>query len=83
MTEKILVIGANGQIGTELVSALRNIYGADNVIASDIKSPTYAIRHTGPFEIANVLDHDNLHHIFNKHRPTQVYLLAAILSAAG
>jgi len=83
MTEKILVIGANGQIGTELVSALRNIYGADNVIASDIKSPTYAIRHTGPFEIVNVLDHDNLHHIFNKHKPTQVYLLAAILSAVG
>ncbi|MBS1533220.1 MAG: NAD-dependent epimerase/dehydratase family protein [Bacteroidetes bacterium] len=83
MTEKILVIGANGQIGTELVSALRNIYGADSVIASDIKSPTYAIRHTGPFEIVNVLDHDNLHHVFNKHKPTQVYLLAAILSAVG
>lgn len=83
MTDKILVIGANGQIGTELVSALRNIYGADNVIASDIKSPTYAIRHTGPFEIVNVLDHDNLHHVFNKHKPTQVYLLAAILSAVG
>src|SRR3569833_480625 len=83
MTEKILVIGANGQIGTELESALSNIYGADNVIASDIKSPTYAIRHTGPFEIVNVLDHDNLHHFFIKHKPTQVYLLAAILSAVG
>src|SRR3569833_838353 len=83
MTEKILVIGANRQIGTELVSAIRNIYGADNVIASDIKSPTYAIRHTSPFEIVNELDHDYHHHNFNKLKPTQVYLLAAILSAVG
>ncbi|HZX59301.1 MAG TPA: NAD-dependent epimerase/dehydratase family protein [Mucilaginibacter sp.] len=83
MSEKILVIGANGQIGTELVNALRHIHGADSVIASDINSPTYAIRHSGPFELVNVLDKDNLHHIFNKHQPTQVYLLAAILSAVG
>jgi nucleoside-diphosphate-sugar epimerase len=83
MTEKILVIGANGQIGTELVMALRAIHGAENVIASDINDPTYAIRNSGPFEIVNVLDKHNLHHIFDKHRPTQVYLLAAILSAVG
>jgi nucleoside-diphosphate-sugar epimerase len=84
MSEKILVIGANGQIGTELVTALGDIYGADAVIASDIKSPNYAIRkYGGPYEIVNVLDKDNLHHIFDKHRPTQVYLLAAILSAIG
>jgi nucleoside-diphosphate-sugar epimerase len=83
MTEKILVIGANGQIGTELVTALRNIHGAEQVIASDINNPAYAIRNTGPFEFVNVLDKDNLHHIFQKHQPTQVYLLAAILSAVG
>lgn len=83
MSEKILVIGANGQIGTELVMALRNIHGAESVIASDINDPGYAIRHSGPYEIVNVLDKDNLHHIFDKHRPTQVYLLAAILSAVG
>jgi nucleoside-diphosphate-sugar epimerase len=84
MSEKILVIGANGQIGTELVMALRNIHGAEAVIASDINSPTYAMRgSTGPFELINVLDKDNLHHIFDKHSPTQVYLLAAILSAVG
>ena len=83
MSEKILVIGANGQIGTELVNALRAIYGADQVIASDINNPAYAIRNTGPFEFVNVLDKDNLHHIFQKHQPTQVYLLAAILSAVG
>lgn len=83
MSEKILVIGANGQIGTELVTALRGIHGAEAVIAADINSAAYAIRNTGPFELSNVLDKDNLHHIFDKHRPTQVYLLAAILSAVG
>lgn len=83
MSEKILVIGANGQIGTELVGALRAIYGAEQVIASDINNAGYAIRNSGPYEFANVLDQENLHHIFQKHRPTQVYLLAAILSATG
>lgn len=83
MSEKILVIGANGQIGTELVTALRGIHGSEAVIAADINSAAYAIRNSGPYEFANVLDKDNLHHIFDKHRPTQVYLLAAILSAVG
>jgi nucleoside-diphosphate-sugar epimerase len=83
MSEKILVIGANGQIGTELVNALRAVHGAEQVIASDIHNPAYAIRNSGPFEFVNVLDKDNLHHLFHKHRPTQVYLLAAILSAIG
>ena len=83
MSEKILVIGANGQIGTELVTALRSKFGAEQVIASDINNAGYAIRNSGPYEFANVLDQENLHHIFQKHRPTQVYLLAAILSAVG
>ena len=84
MSQKILVIGANGQIGTELVTALRQIHGAEAVIASDISGANYAIRNTsGPYEYVNVMDKDNLHHIFDKHRPTQVYLLAAILSAVG
>ncbi|RKR82477.1 nucleoside-diphosphate-sugar epimerase [Mucilaginibacter gracilis] len=83
MNEKILVIGANGQIGTELVTALRGIYGAEQVIACDINNPIYAIRNNGPFEYANVMDKENLHQIFNKHQPTQVYLLAAMLSATG
>ncbi|PTQ93193.1 nucleoside-diphosphate-sugar epimerase [Mucilaginibacter yixingensis] len=83
MSETILVIGANGQIGTELVNALRGVYGTERVIASDINNPTYAIRYSGPFEFVNVLDKDNLHHIFQKYQPTQVYQLAAILSAVG
>ena len=83
MSEKILVIGANGQIGTELVNALRNIHGAEKVIASDINNPANAIRDSGPFEFVNVLDKGNLRQLFTKHQPTQVYLLAAILSAVG
>ncbi|MBS7566016.1 NAD-dependent epimerase/dehydratase family protein [Mucilaginibacter sp. Bleaf8] len=83
MSEKIFVIGANGQIGTELVLALRGIYGAEQVIASDINNPNEALRNSGPFEFANVLDKENLHALFQKHQPTQVYLLAAILSAVG
>ena len=83
MSEKILVIGANGQIGTELVNALRLLHGPAQIIASDINNPSYAIRNSGPFEFVNVLDKDNLHHVFQKHQPGQVYLLAAILSAVG
>ncbi|OKS88305.1 NAD-dependent epimerase/dehydratase family protein [Mucilaginibacter polytrichastri] len=82
MSEKILVIGANGQIGTELVLALRDIYGAEQVIASDINNAAEAIKN-GPFEFVNVLDKDNLRNVFEKHKPTQVYLLAAVLSAVG
>jgi nucleoside-diphosphate-sugar epimerase len=82
MSEKILVIGANGQIGTELVIALRNIHGTDNVIATDIHDPNPA-NSAGPFEHVNVMDNDNLRSLFEKYRPTQVYLLAAILSAVG
>jgi nucleoside-diphosphate-sugar epimerase len=82
MSEKILVIGANGQIGTELVVALRNIHGAENVIASDIHDPN-STNNAGPFEHVNVMDNDNLRRLFEKYRPTQVYLLAAILSAVG
>ena len=82
MSEKILVIGANGQIGTELVAALRNIHGAENVIASDIHDPN-STNNAGPFEHVNVMDNDDLRRLFEKYRPTQVYLLAAILSAVG
>jgi nucleoside-diphosphate-sugar epimerase len=83
MSEKILVIGANGQIGTELVMALRDIYTIKQVVACDIHNPEHVINNNGPFERLNVLDKDNLHRVFNKHKPTQVYLLAAMLSAVG
>ncbi len=83
MSNKILVIGANGQIGTELVIALRNRFGSEQVIASDINPPVELLAGTGPFEQLNVLDHDRLRQIFSEHQPAQIYLLAAILSAIG
>jgi nucleoside-diphosphate-sugar epimerase len=83
MSEKILVLGSNGQIGTELVTALRKTYGENNVIACDIRRPDYDIKNSGPFEFVNVLEKDTLNDIFRKYKPTQVYLLAALLSATG
>jgi nucleoside-diphosphate-sugar epimerase len=81
--ESIIVIGSNGQIGTELVANLRSVYGGDNVVASDIKEPDYETKNGGPFEFVNVLDKDNLAGLINKYKPTQIYLLAALLSAVG
>ena len=78
-----MVIGSNGQIGTELVSELRKSYGDGNVIACDIRRPDYDIKNAGPFEFVNVLEKDILNQLFKKYRPTQVYLLAALLSATG
>jgi nucleoside-diphosphate-sugar epimerase len=83
MTEKIIVIGSNGQIGTELVMNLRAKYGTDQVVASDIRPTENAAINEGPFELVNVLDKDLMRSLFEKHRPTQIYLLAAILSAVG
>jgi nucleoside-diphosphate-sugar epimerase len=83
MQENILVIGANGQIGTELVNHLRSVYGSDNVVACDIRRPDYDTKNAGPFEFVNVLEKENLRQIYHKYKPKQVYLLAAILSATG
>ncbi|TKC00136.1 NAD-dependent epimerase/dehydratase family protein [Pedobacter cryophilus] len=83
MAETILVIGSNGQIGTELVTELRRIHNVNQVVACDIRRPDYDTKNAGPFEFVNVLDKDNLKVIFKKYKPTQVYLLAALLSATG
>lgn len=83
MQEKILVMGSNGQIGTELVTELRKIYGDHTIIACDIRRPDYDIKNAGPFEFVNVLEKETLNNIFRKYKPTQVYLLAALLSATG
>lgn len=81
MQEKILVIGSNGQIGTELVEELRKKYGNDHVIASDIKATEE--KQNGPFEVLDVLDAVRLKEIITTHKVTQVYLLAALLSATA
>jgi nucleoside-diphosphate-sugar epimerase len=78
--EHILVIGANGQIGTVLTEALRERYSDDQVIATDIKAPEEA---KGRFEILDVLDAEALHQIIKKNNIQQIYHLAAILSAKG
>lgn len=83
MKEKILVIGSAGQIGTELVIRLREIYGSDNVIASDIKKASEEIIQGGPFEIIDAKSKINVFELVKKHKITQVYLLAAMLSATA
>lgn len=82
MKESIIIIGANGQIGTELAIALRKKFGAENVVTTDIREPQTKSPDEN-FEIANVLDKNGLDILFQKYKPTQVYLLAAMLSATG
>jgi nucleoside-diphosphate-sugar epimerase len=78
--DRILVIGSAGQIGSELVLALRNKFGNTNVFATDIKQPTDEVRNGGPFQILDVLDYKNLLHFLVRNKITQVYNLAAVLS---
>ncbi len=78
--ERILVIGSSGQIGSELVLALRKIYGGENVFATDIKYPSKEVGSTGPFQILDVLDFNNLLHFVVRYKITQIYNLAAVLS---
>jgi nucleoside-diphosphate-sugar epimerase len=78
--EKILVIGASGQIGSELVMALRKLHGSDNVFATDIKEAPKDVMDSGPFQILNVLDEKQLIHFVIRHKITQIYHLAAVLS---
>lgn len=78
--EKILVIGAAGQIGSELTLALRKAYGDQNVFATDIKNPPKDVLESGPFETLDVLDNSRLIHFVIRHKITQIYHLAAVLS---
>lgn len=81
MTEKILMIGSNGQIGTVLSEALRSKFGINNVICSDIREPKKKTE--GPFYIIDVLDKDKIIEIIRENQVTQIYHLAALLSAKG
>ena len=83
MTERILIIGSSGQIGTELVMELRKMYGNDNVIASDIRPSAEIVMESGPFETLDIMDDQLLRDIVIKYKITQVYLLAALLSATA
>ena len=81
MQDNILVIGASGQIGSELVLELRKEFSLNKVIASDIIPSSEEIMSSGPFEKLDVTDSSKLLEIVKKHKITQIYLLAAILSA--
>lgn len=83
MTDTVLVIGACGQVGTELVENLQKIYGAAQVVASDIRQAEHPIFANGPFEILDVLDKARIAEVFAKYKPTVVYHLAAMLSATA
>jgi len=80
-TEKILIIGAGGQIGVELTGNLSKIYGNDNVVPSDLKESGAFTENT--YEKLDALDKNGLFDIVKKHGITQVYHLAAMLSATG
>ena len=78
--EKILVIGAAGQIGSELTLALRKVYGDLNVFATDIKDAPKDVKKSGPFQLLDVMDDKRLIHFVIRYKITQIYLLAAVLS---
>lgn len=80
--QKILVIGAGGQLGSELTAALRRRHGRENVIATDIKDPG-GMASEGFFQILDVLDQKKLSEVIHRNEITQIYHLAAVLSATG
>ncbi len=83
LKERILVIGASGQIGVELTMALRKIYGNQNVVASDLREQNELLKGTGPYVSLDVMNKEMLHVQVIRQNITQIYLLAAILSATG
>ena len=83
MHKSILIIGASGQIGTELTLKLREINGENAVIASDIHEGNDELMQSGPFEFINAMDFERILNIVHKYRVNEIYLMAAMLSATG
>ncbi len=81
--KRILVTGAGGQIGSELVPALRDRYGRSAVLATDIRAPADGAERAGPFQVLDCTDQDALAAAAMRHRADTIYHLAAILSAIG
>jgi nucleoside-diphosphate-sugar epimerase len=82
-SDTILILGAGGQIGVELTAALRHVYGSDRVIASDIREAHPLLKDAGPYMMLNAMDADAIKDVIVKEKVTQIYLLAALLSATG
>jgi len=80
--QKILVIGAGGQLGSELTQGLWKLHGKGNVMATDIRGPE-GILGDGDFEILDVLNREKLSALIHKNKFTQIFHLAAVLSATG
>lgn len=83
LKKRILILGACGQIGTELTAKMRDIYGNNNVIASDINQGSVALMNSGPFEVIDATDYDAIQDVVISYEITDVYLMAAMLSATG
>jgi nucleoside-diphosphate-sugar epimerase len=83
MKEKVLVIGACGQIGVELTLALRTLHGSENVIATDIREEHELLKGTGPYQTLDAMNGEATRELVKKEGITDIYLLAALLSATG
>ena len=83
MNKKVLIIGASGQIGSELTLALRKLYGKNNVIASDIKEGNQELMKSGPFIKVDATHKEEIAECIKFHKVTDVYLMAALLSATA
>lgn len=83
MSKSILIIGACGQIGTELTFALREVLGDKGVIASDIREGSENLMNSGPFEILDATNYDALEEVVAYYEIDEVYLMAAMLSASA
>lgn len=82
-TSRTLIIGSEGQVGSELTAKLRSIYKPSAIIAADLKHPEEVQNHSGPYHPLDVLDYNSLYNITQKNNVTEIYNLAAILSASA
>ena len=80
--KKILIIGAGGQIGSEMVPFLRSIYGPSNVIATDVRE-CKSLAEDGPFEVLDALNATNMASVVARHHVDTIFNLVALLSAVG
>ncbi len=83
MQKSILILGACGQIGTELTLALREKYGNDQVVASDIREGSKNLMDSGPFELLDATNYDAMEDVIMYYEIEEVYLMAAMLSATA